>query len=377
MKKHKICIVGGGLTGLISAIILDHKEVDIDLLINNKKKNIKDLRSTAISEENFNFLKSNIKNLNTAQFNSVKKINLYYQGSKKITNFLNFDGKKNLMFFFENEKFKLHLLKQIKKTRVNIINKEVKKVDISKNKIITKLSSKNYDLIILCLGSKSDIYQKILGNREINKNYNEQSITGNVRHNMGNLPAQQFFLKEGPLAILPFKKNHFSIVWSLGNKYYLKNKNNISLFVKNKLNNLFKFKKITLSKIQSYPLSLSIKTNYFKKNILILGDGLHVIHPIAGQGFNLILRDIRKIDELIKYNIRLGLPIKNSGILKTFTNSRKPENFLLGIGIDSTRTFFKENKYFDKLKENLLENFSRSETLKSISKRIANLGLNQ
>lgn len=377
MKKHKICIVGGGLTGLISAIILDHKEVDIDLLINNKKKNIKDLRSTAISEENFNFLKSNIKNLNTAQFNSVKKINLYYQGSKKITNFLNFDGKKNLMFFFENEKFKLHLLKQIKKTRVNIINEEVKKVDISKNKIITKLSSKNYDLIILCLGSKSDIYQKILGNREINKNYNEQSITGNVRHNMGNLPAQQFFLKEGPLAILPFKKNHFSIVWSLGNKYYLKNKNNISLFVKNKLNNLFKFKKITLSKIQSYPLSLSIKTNYFKKNILILGDGLHVIHPIAGQGFNLILRDIRKIDELIKYNIRLGLPIKNSGILKTFTNSRKPENFLLGIGIDSTRTFFKENKYFDKLKENLLENFSRSETLKSISKRIANLGLNQ
>ncbi len=377
MKKHKICIVGGGLTGLISAIILDHKEVDIDLLINNKKKNIKDLRSTAISEENFNFLKSNIKNLNTAQFNSVKKINLYYQGSKKITNFLNFDGKKNLMFFFENEKFKLHLLKQIKKTRVNIINKEVKKVDISKNKIITKLSSKNYDLIILCLGSKSDIYQKILGNREINKNYNEQSITGNVRHNMGNLPAQQFFLKEGPLAILPYKKNHFSIVWSLGNKYYLKNKNNISLFVKNKLNNLFKFKKITLSKIQSYPLSLSIKTNYFKKNILILGDGLHVIHPIAGQGFNLILRDIRKIDELIKYNIRLGLPIKNSGILKTFTNSRKPENFLLGIGIDSTRTFFKENKYFDKLKENLLENFSRSETLKTISKRIANLGLNQ
>ena len=146
--------------------------------------------------------------------------------------------------------------------------------------------------------------------------------------------------------------------------------------MKNKLNDLFKFKKITLSKIQSYPLSLSIKSNYFNKNILILGDGLHVIHPIAVQGFNLILRDIRKIDELIKYNIRLGLPIKNSGILKAFTYSRKPENVLLGIGIDSTRTFFKENKYFNKFKENILENFSRSETLKNISKRIANLGLN-
>ena len=376
MKKHKICIVGGGLTGLLSAIILDHKEVDIDLIVNNKKKNIQDLRSTAISEENFIFLRSSIKNLNTNQFNSVKKINLYYEGNKKIKNFLNFEGKKNLMFFFKNEKFKLHLLKLIKKTRVNILNKEVKNVDIFKNKIITNSSSKNYDLIILCLGSKSDLYQKILGNREINKNYNEQSITGNVKHNMGNLPAKQFFLKEGPLAILPFKKNNFSIVWSLENKYYSKYKNNISLFVKNKLNDLFKFKKITLSKIQSYPLSLSIKSNYFNKNILILGDGLHVIHPIAGQGFNLILRDIRKIDELIKYNIRLGLPIKNSGILKAFTYSRKPENVLLGIGIDSTRTFFKENKYFNKFKENILENFSRSETLKNISKRIANLGLN-
>ena len=376
MKKHKICIVGGGLTGLLSAIILDHKEVDIDLIVNNKKKNIQDLRSTAISEENFIFLRSSIKNLNTNQFNSVKKINLYYEGNKKIKNFLNFEGKKNLIFFFKNEKFKLHLLKLIKKTRVNILNKEVKNVDIFKNKIITNSSSKNYDLIILCLGSKSDLYQKILGNREINKNYNEQSITGNVKHNMGNLPAKQFFLKEGPLAILPFKKNNFSIVWSLENKYYSKYKNNISLFVKNKLNDLFKFKKITLSKIQSYPLSLSIKSNYFNKNILILGDGLHVIHPIAGQGFNLILRDIRKIDELIKYNIRLGLPIKNSGILKAFTYSRKPENVLLGIGIDSTRTFFKENKYFNKFKENILENFSRSETLKNISKRIANLGLN-
>ena len=376
MKKHKICIVGGGLTGLLSAIILDHKEVDIDLIVNNKKKNIQDLRSTAISEENFIFLRSSIKNLNTNQFNSVKKINLYYEGNKKIKNFLNFEGKKNLMFFFKNEKFKLHLLKLIKKTRVNILNKEVKNVDIFKNKIITNSSSKNYDLIILCLGSKSDLYQKILGNREINKNYNEQSITGNVKHNMGNLPAKQFFLKEGPLAILPFKKNNFSIVWSLENKYYSKYKNNISLFVKNKLNDLFKFKKITLSKIQSYPLSLSIKSNYFNKNILILGDGLHVIHPIAVQGFNLILRDIRKIDELIKYNIRLGLPIKNSGILKAFTYSRKPENVLLGIGIDSTRTFFKENKYFNKFKENILENFSRSETLKNISKRIANLGLN-
>ena len=50
---------------------------------------------------------------------------------------------------------------------------------------------------------------------------------------------------------------------------------------------------ITISNIQSYPISLSIRRQYYKKNILILGEGLHTIHPVAGQGFNLVLRDIK------------------------------------------------------------------------------------
>ena len=142
------------------------------------------------------------------------------------------------------------------------------------------------------------------------------------------------------------------------------------------MSKLLKTKKIKIDKIQSYPLRLSLKTKYFKKNILVLGDGLHIIHPIAGQGFNLILRDIRKVNDLIKYNIRLGLSLKDSGIFKNFTQSRKPENLLLGLGIDSTRKFFKSSKYLDPLKENILDTFSKSELLKSLAKRIANLGVN-
>ena len=54
----------------------------------------------------------------------------------------------------------------------------------------------------------------------------------------------------------------------------------------------------------------------------------------------------------------------------------KPENLLLGLGIDSTRKFFKSSKYLDPLKENILDTFSKSELLKSLAKRIANLGVN-
>ena len=102
---------------------------------------------------------------------------------------------------------------------------------------------------------------------------------------------------------------------------------------------------------------------------------MHVVHPLAGQGCDLILRDIEKLNSLISKNLRLGLTIKNSNIPKDLSDSRKPENLLMGLGIDTTRKFFKSNKYLDPIKENILNNFSKSILLKKITKRVANLGL--
>ena len=84
---------------------------------------------------------------------------------------------------------------------------------------------------------------------------------------------------------------------------------------------------------------------------------------------------IKKLDKLISINLRLGLHIKNSNIPKDLSENRKPENLLIGLGIHTTRNFFKNNKYLDPIKENILNNFSKSEFLKKITKSIANLGL--
>ena len=376
MKKHKICIVGGGLTGLISALVLSKRGLDIDLILENNTSKNKDLRVTAISEKNMEFLKSTIKNINLKLFYPVKKINLFFEKNNQTKNFLNFDENKNLMYFFENRLTKDHLSKLLKKTKIKIQKKTIKSIDLAENKIFTNSSSKSYDLLVLCLGANSPIYQKISGNRKIQKNYKEHSITCSVNHQIKNIGAQQFFLKEGPLAILPYNKNKFSVVWSIEDIYFIKNKKNITNYLKTKLSNLLKTNKISLGNIQSYPLKLSLKRNYYKKNAIILGDGLHVVHPLAGQGFNLILRDIEKLNELISNNLRLGLTIKDSNIPKDLSDSRKPENLLIGLGIDTTRKFFKSNKYLDPIKENVLKNFSKSSLLKKFTKRVANLGLN-
>ena len=97
------------------------------------------------------------------------------------------------MFFFENRLTKKHLTKLLKKTNVKIQKKTIKSIDLAENKVFTNLSSKSYDLVVLCLGSNSPIYQKISGNREIKKNYKEHSITCSVKHQIKNIGAQQFF----------------------------------------------------------------------------------------------------------------------------------------------------------------------------------------
>ena len=90
MKPQKVCIIGDGLTGLTTGAILSKQNLTIDLYADNKKKkNIRDNRTTAISESNFQYIKSVLNLSTTSFFWTCKKINLFYQDEKKIINFFN------------------------------------------------------------------------------------------------------------------------------------------------------------------------------------------------------------------------------------------------------------------------------------------------
>jgi len=367
MIKQRICIVGDGLSGLMTAVVLAKVPgIEINLIAKKGTKN-PDKRTTAISDTNFKFFNQNTTSSGQKLFWPSKKIELFYETSKEKINFLNLnEANSNLMYVFENDKIKSLLLKEISKSKIKLIRKDVKNLD----------DLKHYDLIILCIGGQSKIYDKIIKTRSIKKNYKETAITGYVRHNFKTLNTSQFFLKEGPLAILPFSKNYFSFVWSVKKHFFDNNSKKITSLVKNRMLEILKSKKdITISNIQSYPISLSLRRQYHQKNILILGEGLHTIHPVAGQGFNLVLRDIKKLKEIIKYYVCLGISIKNSYALNDFYNSRKPENIVMSLGVDVTHSFFKKNKYLDPFKEIIVKNIKNNETLKKFSKIISNRGL--
>ena len=347
MNAQKICIIGDGLAGLSAAAILSQENIKIDLYSENIRKNKlkRDNRTTAISESNFQFIKQKLDIKKNNIFWACKEINLFYEKKNTIKNFLNFKEKKKiLMYIFKNYQLKKILSEAIvKKKNIEVIKKKITNIDFEKGSILLNKKSFFYDLIILSIGGNSYFYDSITQGRSIKKNYNEVGLTTNIKHNSKINTVSQFFLKEGPLAILPFGKNMFSVVWSVSNSFFYKNKASIKKILSTKIKLLLKNPEIkNLENIQSFPINLNLKTKYFKKNVLILGDGLHTVHPMAGQGFNLVLRDIKKLSELISKILKIGIAFNNSFLLKDFYQNRKIENTIVGLGIDLTNFFLKK-----------------------------------
>ena len=96
---------------------------------------------------------------------------------------------------------------------------------------------------------------------------------------------------------------------------------------------------------------------------------------MAGQGFNLVLRDIKKLNELMFNTSKIGISFKNSFVLKDFYQTRKPENILLGLGINLTNIFFKDNKYFSPIRKRILNNISNFSFIKKVSQIISDRGI--
>ena len=108
MTKQRICIVGDGLSGLMTAVVLAKVPgLEVDLIGEKSIKNA-DKRTTAISETNYKFINQNITSLGQKMFWPSKKIELFYETPKENVNFLNLnEANSNLMYVFENDKIML------------------------------------------------------------------------------------------------------------------------------------------------------------------------------------------------------------------------------------------------------------------------------
>jgi len=126
-----------------------------------------------------------------------------------------------------------------------------------------------------------------------------------------------------------------------------KKNENIEQLIKDKN---FKYKIKNIEKINSFELKSLNLRSYYHKNILAFGDLLHKIHPLAGQGFNMTIRDIKILLDIIKKRLDVGLSLDSSVNLE-FQKKIKHKNFIFSNGIDLIHEFFNIER---KMKTNFL-----------------------
>ena len=90
----------------------------------------------------------------------------------------------------------------------------------------------------------------------------------------------------------------------------------------------------------SYPLALMQAERYVARRLALVGDAAHVIHPIAGQGLNIGIRDIAALAELIVDARRLGLDIGDAAVLERYQRWRRSDALLLAAVTDGLNRLF-------------------------------------
>ena len=347
-----ICIIGDGLTSLSLAKNLINKKINVHIYQKKTTKNLTSNRSIGVSKSNLEFFEKEILKLPKKIIWKIKEIEIYSEKLKK-DKILNFQNNKNDLFYMlKNEKLYKLLSNELLK------NKFFKKTIIKQENFYEKLIKKNsYDLIINC--DQNNFISKKYFNKRIDKDYKNLAYTTILKHEkLENNSAIQVFTNFGPIAFLPISNTKTSVVFSLDikNKIYADRE---ILEQINKHNPKYKIKKI--SKLSCFNLKFSNLRNYYYKNILAFGDLLHRIHPLAGQGFNMTIRDIKNLSEIIQHKIDLGLQL-DTLILEQFQKKTKNRNFIFSSGIDFVYEFF---------------NFDKKNKGKNLNKILKYLGTNK
>ena len=361
-----VCLIGSGISTLILAKILANRNINVSIYEEPSIKKKLVTRTLGISQNNFDFLQKEKINLKKTSW-EINKIKIFNEEEKdkEILNFGN--GKDTIFYIIKYLNLKNYLYENIKK------NKFIKNYKIKNHSFFTSiLKDKNkYDLIIN-FDEKNTISKKLFFKRN-EKNYNSFAYTSLINHEAcNNNIACQIFTKFGPLAFLPQTSKKTSIVFSLLNKNSNISENKIKQLISN-YNKNYKIK--SFKKFEKFKLLSSSLKNYYHKKILCFGDNLHKIHPLAGQGFNMTIRDVKILLKIIDFRIDLGLPLDKS-ILVEFQNKTKHYNYIFSHSIDFIHEFFKLDNNFKNLYSKKFFNFLEKNNLfKKYTIQFANKGI--
>jgi ubiquinone biosynthesis UbiH/UbiF/VisC/COQ6 family hydroxylase len=194
------------------------------------------------------------------------------------------------------------------------------------------------DLLIGADGARSQL--RDLAQININTHdYQQTALVTLVQAEASFTPtALQHFLPEGPLALLPVGSSHYAVVWSNTQKRTAELLNCSNQKFNQAISQAGHPYSGTLKQIgerYSFPLRSQTAQAYVKPGIALVGDAAHVIHPLAGQGVNLGLLDVRVlIDTLVEARTQRE-PLGRFGVLRRYERARRGHNQMMQHSMDA------------------------------------------
>jgi len=150
--------------------------------------------------------------------------------------------------------------------------------------------------------------------------------------------AHEYFLPGGPFAILPLTDNRASLVWTerRGRGEALKSARP-EVFHAHLMRRFSDFlgEVAVEGPVFTYPLSLALAERMAAPRMALLGDAAHGVHPIAGQGLNLGLKDAAALSQVLVEASRLGEDIGSLAVLERYAAWRRFDNVMLSAGMDA------------------------------------------
>jgi 2-octaprenyl-6-methoxyphenol hydroxylase len=198
-------------------------------------------------------------------------------------------------------------------------------------------------LLVAADGARSRVRERA-GIASHGWSYNQSAIVTTVAHERDHHGrAEEHFLPSGPFAILPLKGRRSSIVWTERTAEAARIVALDDTAFHEELEKRFGLKLGEISVAgprQAFPLGFAVARSFIADRLALIGDAAHMIHPIAGQGLNMGIRDVAALAETIAEAARLGLDPGGAEVLEQYQRWRRFDTMTMGVATDGLNRLF-------------------------------------